>query len=65
MRSDYDSWDECRKDLNDKAGLLLDGIADIIWQRHADKSVANQISKDFPKDKILKWIESEVDKYGV
>lgn len=65
MRSDYDNWDECKKDIEEKFDRFLDAISDTMWDGKADKSIVNHIVADLPKLEIIEWIEKEIKKYDI
>lgn len=58
MRSDYDNWDEIKKDVSSKLEPLIALISDMIFKDNLDKSIVNKMNNFLNYDEILAWVRN-------
>lgn len=58
MRSDYDNWDEIKKDISSKLEPLIALISDVIFKDNLDKSLVNKMNNFLNYDEVLAWVRN-------
>lgn len=58
MRSDYDNWDEIKKDVSSKLEPLIALISDVIFKDNLDKSLVNKMNNFLNYDEVLAWVRN-------
>ena len=58
MRSDYDNWDEIKKDVSSKLEPLIALISDMIFKDNLDKSLVNKMNNFLNYDEVLAWVRN-------
>lgn len=58
MRSDYDNWDEIKKDVSSKLEPLIALISDMIFKDNLDKSLVNKMNNFLNYDDVLAWVRN-------
>lgn len=58
MRSDYDNWDEIKKDVSSKLEPLIALISDVIFKDNLDKSFVNKMNNFLNYDEVLAWVRN-------
>lgn len=58
MRSDYDNWDEIKKDVSSKLEPLIALISDVIFKDNLDKRLVNKMNNFLNYDEVLAWVRN-------
>lgn len=58
MRSDYDNWDEIKKDVSSKLEPLIDLISDMIFKDNLDKSFVNKMNSFLNYNEVMTQVRN-------
>ena len=58
MRSDYDNWDEIKKDVSSKLEPLIALISDMIFKDNLDKSFVNKMNNFLNYDEVMTQVRN-------
>lgn len=58
MRSDYDNWDEIKKDVSSKLEPLIALISDMIFKDNLDKSFVNKMNSFLNYNEVMTQVRN-------